>query len=117
MYNNSGNGDVTDGSILAFPSSAVRIEHLSAQKHHALLDTVLNNMSQGVLMFDVDARMVFCNRRYIETFKLGHDIVSRGCSFRTLLDHQKTAAGMLYENLDDHVTDLLNDLGQGRASK
>ena len=33
-----------------------------------LLDTVLNNMSQGVLMFDSEARLVFCNQRYVEMY-------------------------------------------------
>jgi PAS domain-containing protein len=30
---------------------------------------VLNNMSQGVMMFAPDTRLVFCNRRYCEYFE------------------------------------------------
>jgi len=45
-----------------------------------LLDTVLNNMSQGVLMFDPETRMVFCNQRYIEMYGLSADVVQPGCT-------------------------------------
>jgi PAS domain-containing protein len=50
-----------------------------------LLDTVLNNMSQGVLMFDPDTRMVFCNQRYIEMYGLSDAVVQPGCTLRDLL--------------------------------
>src|ERR1700704_601997 len=45
-----------------------------------LLDTVLNNMSQGVLMFDPETRMVFCNQRYIEMYGLSGAIGQPGCT-------------------------------------
>ena len=48
--------------ILAFP-------HMS-RKDEQLLQTVLNNMSQGVLMFDQETRLIFCNQRYIELYGL-----------------------------------------------
>jgi PAS domain-containing protein len=53
-----------------------------------LLDTVLNNMSQGVLMFDSETRLVFCNQRYIEMYKLSPDVAKPGCSLRDLLNYR-----------------------------
>ena len=34
------------------------------------LDAALNNMSQGLVMFDSSARLVVCNKRYLEMFGL-----------------------------------------------
>jgi PAS domain-containing protein len=42
----------------------------AAREHNVLLDTALNNMSQGLCMFDAQARLVVCNRRYIEMYGL-----------------------------------------------
>ncbi|MGC1705898.1 MAG: PAS-domain containing protein, partial [Pseudolabrys sp.] len=38
------------------------------------MQTVLNNMSQGVLMFDSETRLIFCNQRYIELYALSPEI-------------------------------------------
>ena len=57
--------------ILTFP-------HMS-RKDERLLQTVLNNMSQGVLMFDSETRLIFSNQRYIELYGLSAEIVKPGC--------------------------------------
>ena len=43
------------------------------QKRHT--EAAISNMSQGLLMFDSDARLVLCNNRYIEMYGLSHDII------------------------------------------
>jgi PAS domain-containing protein len=53
-----------------------------------LLGRILNNLSQGVLLFDANARLIFCNRRYIEMYGLSSDIVKPGCMLRELLEHR-----------------------------
>jgi PAS domain-containing protein len=40
----------------------------------------INNMSQALCMFDGNERLVVCNRRYKEMYRLSADIVKRGCS-------------------------------------
>src|SRR5262249_50118928 len=46
------------------------------------LDTALNNMSQGLLMFDASERLVVCNQRYIDMYGLSADVIKPGCTFR-----------------------------------
>ena len=58
--------------ILAFP-------HMS-RKDEQLLQTVLNNIPQGVLMFDADTRLIFCNQRYIEMYGLSPELAEPGCT-------------------------------------
>ena len=46
------------------------------------LDTAINNMTQGLLLFDSSQRLIVCNQRYIEMFGVSPDVVKPGCSFR-----------------------------------
>jgi PAS domain-containing protein len=45
-------------------------------------------MSQAVLMFDSETRLIFCNQRYIELYALSPEIVRPGCALRDLLRHR-----------------------------
>ncbi|HEU5016707.1 MAG TPA: EAL domain-containing protein [Pseudolabrys sp.] len=49
------------------------------------LDAALNNMSQGLTMFDANARLIVCNDRFLEIFKLPRDAVKPGCSLADVL--------------------------------
>src|SRR5262245_33224369 len=79
-----------------------------------LLDTVLNNMSQGVLMFDQDTRLVFCNQRYTEMYGLSPDVVRPGCMLRDLLEHRK-AAGTFAGDPDVYIANLLHGVAESRT--
>jgi PAS fold/Histidine kinase sensor domain len=45
---------------------------------NARLDSAVNNMGQGLLLFDASERIVVCNRRYIEMYGLSPDVVKAG---------------------------------------
>src|SRR5258708_38930795 len=66
--------------ILAFP-------HMS-RKEEQLLQTVLNHMSQGVLMFDCEKRLIFCNQRFIELYGLSLGVVNSNYRLGGLLQHR-----------------------------
>src|ERR1700730_1002751 len=78
-------------SVLTFPGARPRSggDMRAGTDQQPLLDTVINNMSQGVLMFDSEARLVFCNQRYIEMYGLSTEVVTPGCALRDLLAHRK----------------------------
>ena len=50
--------------------------------------TIVKN-EKGLLMFDASERIVVCNRRYIEMYKLSPDVVKPGLAFRDLMSHRK----------------------------
>src|SRR5690554_4558106 len=52
------------------------------------LDTALENMSQGLCMFDADARLITCNRKYAEIYRLTEDLIRPGTPFEVILRHQ-----------------------------
>ena len=54
-------------------------------------ETALANMSQGVLMFDAEARLVLCNRRYLEIYGLSKRVIRPGCSLRRLIELQQAS--------------------------
>jgi diguanylate cyclase (GGDEF)-like protein len=80
-----------------------------------LLDTVLNNMSQGVLMFDRDTCLVFCNHRYIEMYGLSADVVRPGYMLRDLLELRK-AAGTFAGDSEPYIANLLHAVAEGRTT-
>jgi diguanylate cyclase (GGDEF)-like protein/PAS domain S-box-containing protein len=60
---------------------------LSLEKQR--LDTALDTMTQGLLMFDRDERLIVCNRRYIEMYGLSYDVVKPGIYFRDVIQHRQ----------------------------
>jgi diguanylate cyclase (GGDEF)-like protein len=92
--------------ILTFP-------HMS-RKDEQLLQTVLNNMSQGVLMFDSETRLIFCNQRYIELYGLSPEIVKPGCSLRNLLRH-RIETGSFSGDADEYVARLADGIAEGKT--
>ena len=52
------------------------------------LDSTLNNLSQGVCMYDEHRRLILCNDRYIEMFHLPHELTTPGTALRHIFDHQ-----------------------------
>src|SRR5262245_51888913 len=58
------------------------------------LDTAVDNMCQGLTMFDRSGRLILCNRRYIEMYGLNPDIIKPGCTVREVVEH-RIATGSL----------------------
>ncbi len=83
--------------ILSFPQVS-RIDE-------AMLETVLNNMSQGVLLFDSETRLIFCNRRYLEMYGLSVEIARPGRYLRDLLV-QRIQSGTFTDDPDEYIVRL-----------
>jgi NO-binding membrane sensor protein with MHYT domain/methyl-accepting chemotaxis protein len=79
-----------------------------------LLATALNNMTQGVVMFDDEERFVICNDRYLEMYNLSRRVVKPGC---TLLDiiRYRIESGSLTCKAEDYRNDLVGAIAQGQA--
>src|SRR5262249_5490237 len=59
------------------------------REQNTRLDNAINNMSQGLLMFDAGARLLVCNDRYIAMYGLSRDVAKPGCSLHELLEHRR----------------------------
>ena len=78
------------------------------------LDTAVNNMTQGLLLFDSSQRLVICNQRYLEMYGLSAEIIKPGCSFRDVIAHRKQT-GSFTGDVDQYVARVLRDIDQRNA--
>ncbi|MGY4595769.1 PAS domain S-box-containing protein [Bradyrhizobium sp. GM22.5] len=82
-------------------------ERLTLEKQR--LDRAVNNMTQGLLLFDASQQLVICNQRYIEMYGLSAEIVRPGCSFQDIIAHRK-ATGSFTGDADQYVARVLRDV-------
>ncbi len=73
--------DITErkGQELALREASERLEQKSQQ-----LESVFDNMVQGVVVFDADTRLVMCNQRYAELFQLPEHLTIAGAELREM---------------------------------
>ncbi len=81
---------------------------LSEKSQH--LDTAINTMTLGLLLFDARGRLVICNERYIEMFSLSRDIVKPGCALHELIQHRKET-GTFVGDVDSYCQKFLDPKG------
>jgi diguanylate cyclase (GGDEF)-like protein len=73
------------------------------------LDKAVNNMTQGLLLFDKSQLLVICNQRYLEMYSLSADVIKPGCTFREVIAHRK-ATGSFTGDVDKYVARVLHDI-------
>jgi diguanylate cyclase (GGDEF)-like protein len=82
---------------------------LSVEKQR--LDTALNTMTQGLLMFDQDERLIVCNRRYIDMYGLSAEIVKPGTYFRDVIRHRYDT-GSFEGDVESYCDGILGAIGR-----
>lgn len=100
------------GSLL-FPVIVLAYLWHRCQSQNRQLATALNNMSQGLCMFDSGGRLIAFNRPYLRMYGLSKDRVKPGCTVRDLLE-QRMAAGTFTGDPDQYVADLLRGMATGK---
>jgi diguanylate cyclase (GGDEF)-like protein len=93
---------------------------ITEQKRHELLlaekvgelnrinvrfDAALNNMSQGLCMFDAEQRVVVSNARYGEIYHLTHDQIKPGTSLRQILEYRRQKGTQFSVSPDEYVSE------------
>jgi diguanylate cyclase (GGDEF)-like protein len=80
------------------------------------LDTAINNMSQGLIMFDSAERLVVCNDFYIDMYGLSRHIAKPGCSLLALLRHRVETGGFSHHDPERYRLELLAGLALGKIT-
>jgi methyl-accepting chemotaxis protein len=96
--------------LLAFLAVSRRI-----QMNNKRMRIAINNMSQGLCMFDGNERLVVCNQRYIELYNLSSDVVKPGCTLAELLQH-RIANGSFSRDPDQYRLELVASMAQGQTT-
>ncbi|WP_025032767.1 bifunctional diguanylate cyclase/phosphodiesterase [Bradyrhizobium sp. DOA9] len=86
---------------------------LSLEKQR--LDTAMNTMTQGLLMFDQDERLIVCNRRYIEMYGLSPAVVKPGVHFRDVIRHRRDT-GSFEGDVEAYCDDILSNIGRTQST-
>jgi methyl-accepting chemotaxis protein len=102
-------------AIACFVASVLALAwHRRTRKQTTHLRTALNNMSEGLCMFDASARLILCNERYIEMYGLTAEVAKPGCSLRDLLEQRRrinTFAG----DPDQYIAETLRRMAGGQS--
>ncbi|WP_245312814.1 putative bifunctional diguanylate cyclase/phosphodiesterase, partial [Bradyrhizobium macuxiense] len=89
-------------------------QRLEAERQR--LDTALNNMIQGLVLFDASARMVVCNQRYLDMCGLAADLIKPGCSFEEVMRHRKVT-GSFVGDVDEFCATVRTNIANGQVTE
>jgi diguanylate cyclase (GGDEF)-like protein/PAS domain S-box-containing protein len=85
-------------------------EKLKAQ--NVQLDAALNNMVQGVAMFDADHRLIMCNRLYAEMYGLTPEQVKPGTTVRQIFEYRMARGTYHVKDQEKFVESWIRDFGE-----
>ena len=88
---------------------------LRARRRNANLATALDNMSQGLCMFDGAQRLVLCNRGYLRMYDLSSEVVKPGCTLRQLLQY-RIRSGAFTADPEQYISHLMASLAEGKPT-
>jgi diguanylate cyclase (GGDEF)-like protein/PAS domain S-box-containing protein len=94
-------------------------DHIRRVTHN--LDIALENMSQGICLFDADERLVLANRRYSEIFRLPDGLVQPGLTYReivaTAYQFHRPASGNYEHKAAEHYDRSMAIVRQGAGTQ
>ncbi len=79
-----------------------------------LLALALNNMTQGVIMFDIAGRLVVNNDRYLAMYGLSPNIVKPGAKLVDIVQH-RFESGSLHRDPAQYCAELLDSMAAGKV--
>lgn len=111
---------VADKDQVALPELVELVEEAtqSFQFNHALLQSSVEHIQQGICVLDQDLNVLACNQRYIEMFEYPLGIVAKGKPIRDLLIYN-AKRGMFGsdKNAQDEIDKRINFMKQGSRYK
>jgi diguanylate cyclase (GGDEF)-like protein len=109
------------GAISVFQENTARDTALITEREAELrlqnvcFDAALNNMSHGLAMYDAERRLIVCNRRYAEIYKMPLELLRPGTPHEEILK-VRTARGVFAGRDSQHyIDDCLEHAARGTA--
>jgi methyl-accepting chemotaxis protein len=78
------------------------------------LATAIDNMPQGLCLFDAAGRIVLRNQTYLTMYALSPKVVRRGLSLRALITHRKET-GHFKGDVEQYCGDILESVAKGKT--
>ncbi len=94
-------------------NSKLTIRDAELNNQFLISETALNNMSQGLCMFDVNKRLVTCNRNFIDLYQLNEELARPGTLLTDILAY-RVQTGSYNKNSESYFGERLDMVGQNR---
>ena len=108
--------DVTErerlNARLAEQNDLLRQREEELEQQHEQLDIAMNNMSQGLAMYDREHRLVVCNKLYAEMYGLTPEQVAPGTTVRQILNYRLASGCYRAAETDGLVDRQLEKFGK-----
>jgi diguanylate cyclase (GGDEF)-like protein len=89
-------------------------QRLAAERRH--LSTAVNNIPQGLVLYDASARIITCNKPYLDMFGLSPDVAKPGCTMQRLIAHRKET-GSFDGDVDEFCNAIIRTVRLGKATR
>ncbi len=97
-------------------TSELRAREADLQAQNLRFDIAVNNMTQGLLLYDSSGRLIVCNRRYLEMYGLSPDVVKPGLGFRDLIAYRKET-GSFKGDVEAFCSSVLRNVALGNITR
>jgi diguanylate cyclase (GGDEF)-like protein len=97
-------------SQLSLAQQQVEGSQKQLQQQKLMLDTAINNMGEGLCMFDAEKRLVVCNDRYARMYQLPPQLLKMGTPHREIIKHRITSGILKGETSDTAANQLISTL-------
>jgi methyl-accepting chemotaxis protein len=99
-------------SLVALAAGGVLFHRMQAQ--NGRLTDAIENMSQGLCMFDRRARITLVNRRYLDMYQLDRKVVHPGITLTQLIRARKQT-GLFQGDVDAYVAKIIDGIKTGSS--
>jgi diguanylate cyclase (GGDEF)-like protein len=76
----------------------------------------VNNIPQGLVLYDASARIIICNQPYLDMFGLSPDVARPGCTMQRLIEHRKET-GSFDGDVDEFCNAIIQKVSLGKATR
>ena len=89
-------------------------QRLAAERRQ--LSIAVNNIPQGLVLYDASARIIICNQPYLDMFGLSPDVAKPGCTMQRLIAHRKDT-GSFDGDVDEFCNAIIQTVSLGKATR
>jgi diguanylate cyclase (GGDEF)-like protein/PAS domain S-box-containing protein len=79
-------------------------------------ETAIENMSQGLAMFDGEHKLIMCNRRWLEIYNLPPELASPGITHRQILEHRVAAGAYSGSDPESYIRSRIVNATEAKPS-
>jgi PAS domain-containing protein len=95
---------------------ALEVKETELLEQNARFNAALDNMPQGLCMFDADRNLIVCNGRYINMYGLPPELGNPGTPFWKILEYRIASGINPGDDPDDYVREGLSAFEEGVSS-